>query len=173
VFALPYYLRAAIAWGLIPLAFWSGVQAPLCQCASGEHHFFCPKLLGLETRSERVASAQPGKNSSEKSCCAKRSTPAPAEPSCCATKGKPAENADGVQTAPARPCGECQSIPASPLGLTNLVEIPSADCTIRSTVESSGDEIALLVRQGNMILLPASDRLPMTDRVIVLCQLLI
>jgi hypothetical protein len=173
VFALPYYLRAAIAWGLIPLAFLSGVQAPLCRCASGEHRLFCPKLLGLETKSEPVATAHAGRDSSRKSCCAKRSTPSPAEPSCCANSGKPTGNADGIHTAPAVPCGECVSIPPSPPGLTKQVEAPTAEWTIGSTIDSSGDEIALLVRQGSMILLPASDRLPMTDRVIVLCQLLI
>ena len=171
---LPSCIRTAIAWALMPAAFWSGVQAPECECASGEHRFFCPKMLGAGLGSEPVAQAD-----SKLACCQRRASSEHPTKKCCAAA---LANVASTNDAPRRtvapsssdgPCGQCKAVPSSPLRITDRVEAPLADWTAGQPTIFADDHAALLALQADRRSLPPSDRLPMTDRVIVLCCLLI
>lgn len=167
VFYLPHSIRSAIVWAMMPAALWSGMQAPECECASGEHRFFCLKMFAAGARAE-----SPVRNESKHDCCAKTS-PSPS-PTCCAAKGTDdARRVTGVQSGSSVPCGQCKAIPSSPISSTDRVEAPPADWTAWLPLGLNADQVSLIAAQGNDYCLPPSDRLPMTDRVIVLCCLLI
>ena len=155
---------------MMPAALWSGVQAPECECASGEHRFFCLKMFAVIAPAE-----SPARIESQHDCCA-RTSPRPA-PTCCAAKtAKTTDDSrrvTGVQSDSSVPCGQCKAIPSSPISPTDRVETPPADWTAWLPLSVNADQASLIAAQGNDYCLPPSDRLPMTDRVIVLCCLLI
>lgn len=167
VFYLPHSIRSAIVWAMMPAALWSGMQAPECECASGEHRFYCLKMFAAGAPAE-----SPVRNESKHDCCAQAS-PIPS-PTCCAAKTTgDARRVSGVQSDSSVPCGHCKAIPSSPISPTDRVEAPAADWTAWLPLGVNADQVSLIVSQGSDYRLPPSDRLPMTDRVIVLCCLLI
>ena len=167
VFSLSHHVRSAIAWAMMPAALWSGMQAPECECASGEHRFFCLKMFAVGAPAE-----SPARNESKHDCCAE-TLPGPT-PTCCAAKTTDdSRRVTGVQSDSSVPCGQCKAIPSSPISPTDRVEAPPADWTAWLPLGVNADQVSLIAAQGNDYCLPPSDRLPMTDRVIVLCCLLI
>ena len=165
MFHLPYYLRSAIAWALVPAALWSGVQAPECVCASGEHRFFCPKML------RRVFSESTARTEPKHACCAQKAVKQ--SPACRATASKEGTCPAGVGSTASGPCSQCKAVPSSLAYVADGVQIPSTDWTTWLSAACTVDQAYLVARQADDHCLPASDRLPMTDRVIVLCCLLI
>ena len=167
MFALSHHLRSAIAWAMLPAALWSGMQVPECECASGEHRFFCLKMFAANARAESPLRHEP-----KHDCCSRTSTSP--SPICCAAKTTDASRRlTGVQSDSQVPCGQCKAIPNSPISTTDRVEAPPANWTAWLPLGVAADQAALIAVQSSDHCLPPSDRLPMTDRVIVLCCLLI
>jgi hypothetical protein len=155
---------------MIPAAVWSGIQAPECECATGEHRFFCPHMLAAIAGSTKgVADADSGdacrRQTVENSCCAS------AVPTSGATG--PTSGATGLQNSSSGPCGQCKAVPSSTSKAVDRLEAPQLEHTAWFAPSPESDQRLLQWTQANDLRLPASDRLPMTDRVILLCCLLI
>lgn len=162
VFHLPRLIRSAIAWAMMPAALWMGVQAPECECATGEHRFFCPHMLTAGFGTKKSV----GSTSAQHLCCQKAATE-----SC--SNGVTASNTPGLHTSANGPCNHCQAVPSSTTIVDDRVEAPTIDQTPWLSLSLALDQAPLSFLLASDRLLPASDRLPMTDRVIVLCCLLI
>lgn len=162
MFLLPRYLRVAVAWALMPAAVWSGVQAPECECSTGEHRFFCPHMLfGLKNPAKSDETV-----ATKHSCCHR----AAAE----ADRSKDvAPSASGLHRALTNPCSRCKPVPSSTPTVTVRVDVPAHHDLAWLPATHLVDRASLVVMSANERALPASDRLPMTDRVINFCCLLI
>ena len=164
VFSLAHSFRTAIVWIMMPAALWSGMQAPECECASGEHRFFCGNLF-TAFRSEPTTTAR-----SMPSCCATHVATATAS---LAADSSPDGMSGVSSSAVTGPCNSCRAIPSSPLKIGDRSETPSQNRTDRLLSSMHADQISLALVLGSEYGLPSSDLLPMTDRVIVFRRLLI
>ena len=148
----------------MPAAFWSGMQAPECECASGEHRFFCGHLFAA-FRSEPTATAR-----SVSSCCATHG----ATVATCSAAESSSDGSTGVSSsAVSGPCNSCRAIPSSPLQVGERSEALSQNQTEQLLSSLNQDQVSLALVLASECGLPASDLLPMTDRVIVFRRLLI
>jgi hypothetical protein len=144
---------------MMPAALWMSVQAPECECATGEHRFFCPHMLFGATKSAATASTQ-------HSCCHES-----AAESCC---NGDVPTGPGVQkSSSSAPCSDCQAVPSATATASDRVEAPAVEHTAWLALSPAVDQASLTLVLASDRFLPASDRLPMTDRVIVFCCLLI
>ncbi len=152
---------------MMPAALWAGMQAPECECESGAHRFYCLKMFAANTCAEL-----PAQNKHEQNCCS-QSLPGPSRACCAAKTTDASRNPTVVPSESQIPCGQCKAIPNSPISFTDRIEVPPADWTAWLPLGVAADQASLIAVQGSDRCLPPSDRLPMTDRVIVLCCLLI
>ena len=160
-------IRSVIVWfAMMPAALLAGMQLPECECATGEHRFFCTRMF--EPTLPATSAVQSG---TKLSCCAKQSSNQPKAAACCTAKSE-AGGKCLVSNTSSEPCSQCKAIPSSPTNILERVSVPAADWITWLPLGYSADQESLIALQGNERLLPASDRLPMTDRVIVLCCLL-
>jgi hypothetical protein len=168
VFRLHQPIRSALALVLMPAAVWSGIQAPECVCSTGEHRFFCPHMMAAAVRPTTAACS----TSTASSCCSHYT-----RHSCCIATASlhDATCRDaGMQSATsAPPCSHCTAVPNSTPMVLDRVEAPSTDHVEWFTPSSADDQATLAALVADDRVVPESDRLPLTDRVIVLCCLLI
>lgn len=155
-------IRAAVVAAMMPAAIWSGVQAPECVCSNGEHRFFCPHLLSVAGSNRDDASFV----NTKASCCNWEKQPA----SCEAPK---LQCQLGLHDVANPPCSHCVAVPNSTPSVVDRVEAPSMNHVEWFTPSTADDQATLAALVANDRARPASDRLPLTDRVIVLCCLLI
>lgn len=161
MYSLPHYLRACIAWALMPAAFWSGMQAPECECRTGEHRFYCPYMLGVAANATPVEAKKP-----VHSCCHRTSAKHQSS-SDVATKQP------GMHRSADSPCGHCTAVPSSFSTVTNRVEVPNYEDVVWFALSLTVDQAGLGLALANHRPTPFSDRLPTTDCVVDLCRLLI
>lgn len=166
MFSLAHSFRTAIVWIMMPAAFWSGLQAPECECASGEHRFFCGRLFAA-FRSEPTVTTR---SVSSSSCCA---THGATIATCSAADASPAGSSGVSSSAVSGPCNSCRAIPSSPLQVGERSEASSQNQTEQLLPSLNQDQVSLALILASEYGLPASDLLPMTDRVIVFRRLLI
>jgi hypothetical protein len=151
----------------MPAAFWAGVQAPECECSTGEHRFFCPHhLLGLGSQpvGDSNLSNQSADQGPKHSCCRK----AAVERTTVARTAHPA-----VGKSVSGPCSHCKAVPNSSPTKVVRVELPRDVQVAWYAPGLSTDQKALAELQANEHRRPPSDRLPTTDGVVDLCRLLI
>lgn len=158
MFDLPRSIRSAIVWVMMPAALWMNAQAPECKCAACEHRSFCPHMI-FGSKNSFACSAK------QRSCCrssVRRSSGADAAPI----------GGTGLQQASSGPCCCCQAIPNSTVTVSDRVEAPAVQRAVWISFNQAVDQAPLTLALTRNRLSPVSDRLPMTDRVIVLCRLL-
>lgn len=159
-------LSAAVAWGMIPLALWSGMPSTACVCANGHIKLFCQQLLG-GAQSHLAAGLL---NGCKSTCCSHE-----------------AQLAEAKQTSDC--CGGgfcCHGAPSAKAGLGSkgcckpILTAPSVAPQIASVPCDQAPGLAAVVREIGAIVHPAIafepaefDTGPPLDRVIVFRSLLI
>lgn len=98
-------LSGAIAWGMIPLAVWSGLPSTGCLCADGVQRLFCPNLhLGVP----RWAGTSPATISGGEGCCLHPGQPVGRPPAECLVRSHAQQGYCGrcgaTRPAGSRPC---------------------------------------------------------------------
>ena len=154
-------IRAAITWVMMPLALWSGLQAPECECTNGEHRFFCSRMLAAVRPAIGTAKVAP-----QHLCCSPTALKA--------DEAKADSGQSGLRsTSESGPCGHCKAIISSPLATGQVVALPSLE-------RSTWLPVNLVLTDANSVLsyrhngrLQPSECWPSADRVIVYCSLLI
>ena len=165
-------IRSIIVYAvMMPGALWAGVQAPECECASGEHRFFCPMMIGAPRSISSKTLAAHGIEP-RRSCCTRLSPSSTPLRSCCASKAISSASSTLNVSSP-QSCGQCRAIPHQPPVLGDRVDAPSLQQEASLQLSNASDQVSLAQRFANSYRTPPSDRLPKTDRVIVLCCLLI
>lgn len=107
---------------MMPLALWAGMAPPECECADGQHRFYCPGALNVVTKvspDSKHACCLP------KRCCQAAADKTVAK-SCCRADQASGGNTPGSR-ASGLPCGHCKSIPSSALALNKAVSLPELD----------------------------------------------
>ena len=166
---LPRRIRSAIVWlFMMPAALWAGLQAPECECATGEHRYFCPRMFGATTPVASSALPKPPKN-----CCSKSAEKQARVVSYCAASKATPRGSSGMRADLSEPCSQCKAVPSSPLVLSDSVKVPTAEHTAWLPLSSTNEQVSHTRNLANALRSLASDQLPTIDRVVVQCRLLI
>ncbi len=102
----------------MPLALLAGMSLPECECANGQHRFFCRGALGIAAR------VQTTPMTSGHDCCPASKCCVTAVKCCCC--GDSSSGTPG----PKEPCGGCKSVPRSVLTVGEILRIPELGSTV-------------------------------------------